>query len=374
MRGRYASADLKSSSVCSRSWDDRMMTSVDGDEVSLEYRNAGVDIDRANRFVEHIKPLAARTRRPGVLAGIGGFGALFELPLEGYRRPVLVSSTDGVGTKLRLAIDSGIHHTIGIDLVAMCANDVLAQGAEPLYFLDYFATGRLDLAIAEPMMEGIAQGCALAGAALVGGETAEMPGFYAEHDYDLAGFCVGVVERERVIDGRRVHPGDALIGLASSGPHANGYSLIRRVLEHSGTSLDTLLDGRPLREVLLEPTRIYVPSVLELLREHPVHAIAHVTGGGLPENLPRVLPEGTLARVERASWTPPPVFEWLQRAGNIRENEMLRTFNCGVGMVLTVPPEATAGALEALRRSGESAWVIGAIEKGSERAPRIVFG
>lgn len=350
-----------------------MIRRVDGDEVSLDYRNAGVDIDRANRLIRRIKPIAERTRRRGVLAGVGGFGALFEVPVEDYRHPVLVSGTDGVGTKLRLAIDNDAHHGIGVDVVAMCANDVLAHGAEPLYFLDYFATGRLDVAVAERIVEGIARGCELAGAALVGGETAEMPGFYAEGDYDLAGFCVGIVERDRVIDGRDVRSGDALIALGSSGPHANGYSLVRRVLEHSGAELDVTVGGRSLREALLEPTRIYVRPVLELIRTHPVRAIAHITGGGLPENVPRVLPERTRARIDRGSWSMPEVFQWLQRAGNIRDAEMLRTFNCGVGMVLAIAAEAAPAALEQLRSAGERAWVIGRVEHAESRAPEIVI-
>lgn len=350
-----------------------MMVPVPHDEVSLEYRHAGVDIDRANRLIQRIKPIAARTHRRGVLAGVGGFGALFEVPLEGYRRPVLVSASDGVGTKLRLAIDAGAHEGVGVDLVAMCANDVLAHGAEPLYFLDYFASGRLDLEVAERVIGGIARGCELAGAALVGGETAEMPGFYAEHDYDLAGFCVGIVERARLVDGSRVRAGDAVIGLASSGPHANGYALIRRVIEHSGADLDAALGQGKLREALLAPTRIYVRPVLDLLREHPVHALAHITGGGLPENLPRVLPEHTRARIDRRSWSPPAVFEWLRRAGNIRESEMLRTFNCGVGLAVVLPANEATAAIERLRGSGERAWIIGRIERSDERAPGVVF-
>ncbi|NIR30760.1 MAG: phosphoribosylformylglycinamidine cyclo-ligase [Gammaproteobacteria bacterium] len=350
-----------------------MIRCVDGEEVSLEYRDAGVDIDRANRLIQRIKPIAERTRRRGVLAGVGGFGALFQVPLEDYRHPVLVSGTDGVGTKLRLAIDNDAHQGIGIDVVAMCANDVLAHGAEPLYFLDYFATGRLDVAVAERVIDGIARGCELAGAALVGGETAEMPGLYVEGDYDLAGFCVGIVERDRVIDGRGVRRGDALIALASSGPHANGYSLVRRVLEHSGADPDACVGGRSLREALLEPTRIYVAPVLELIRAHPVRAIAHITGGGLPGNIPRVLPEHTLARIDRGSWSLPEVFGWLQRAGNIRDAEMLRTFNCGVGMVLAMPAEAAPAGLEQLRAAGESAWLIGRVERSERKAPEVVF-
>ncbi len=337
---------------------------------SLSYRAAGVDIDAGNRLVDRIKPLAARTLRPGVLAGIGGFGALFELPLERWRHPVLVSSTDGVGTKLRLALALGRHDTIGIDLVAMCVNDIVVSGAEPLVFLDYYATGRLDVEVATQVVQGIARGCELAGAALVGGETAEMPGLYSGADYDLAGFCVGLVEKERIIDGGRVQPGDSLIGLASSGPHSNGYSLIRKILEIDGAALDSSFDGRTLGEVLLEPTRIYVKPLLALLAEVEVHALAHITGGGLPENLPRVLPAGTRAVIDTGSWRRPAIFDWLQRRGGVADAEMWRTFNCGVGMVVCVGADARDRALELLGAAGESAFVMGHIEAG-DTLPRV---
>ncbi len=330
----------------------------------MTYRDAGVDIDAGDELVERIKPHVARTRRPEVLAGIGGFGALVEIP-SGYRHPVLVSGTDGVGTKLRLAIDSGRHDTIGIDLVAMCVNDVVVQGAEPLFFLDYYATGTLRVAVAEAVIRGIVEGCAQAGAALVGGETAEMPGLYAGEDYDLAGFCVGVVEKEAIIDGCAVRAGDAIIGLASSGPHSNGYSLIRKVLAASGTDPHAALEGKPLIERLLAPTRIYVKPLLALARALPVHALAHITGGGLTDNIPRILPEGLEARLERGRWPQDPVFEWLRRAGNIDAHEMYRTFNCGIGMVAVVPDGQAAAAVEFLAARGEDARVIGQIRAGT---------
>ncbi len=330
----------------------------------MTYRDAGVDIDAGDELVERIKPHVARTRRPEVLAGIGGFGALVEIP-SGYRHPVLVSGTDGVGTKLRLAIDSGRHDTIGIDLVAMCVNDVLVQGAEPLFFLDYYATGTLRVAVAEAVIRGIVEGCAQAGAALVGGETAEMPGLYAAEDYDLAGFCVGVVEKEAIIDGRAVRPGDAIIGLASSGPHSNGYSLIRKVLAASGADANAALEGRPLIERLLAPTRIYVKPLLALARALPVHALAHITGGGLTNNIPRILPAGLEAHLERGRWPRDPLFEWLRRAGNIDAHEMYRTFNCGIGMVVVVPDGQAAAAVEFLAARGEDARVIGQIRAGT---------
>ncbi|HET7757700.1 MAG TPA: phosphoribosylformylglycinamidine cyclo-ligase [Steroidobacteraceae bacterium] len=329
----------------------------------ITYRDAGVDIDAGDELVERIKPLVGRTQRREVLAGIGGFGALVELP-AGYRHPVLVSGTDGVGTKLRLAIDSGRHDTIGIDLVAMCANDVVVQGAEPLFFLDYYATGKLRVEVAEAVVRGIVEGCVQAGAALVGGETAEMPGMYHGEDYDLAGFCVGVVEKDAIIDGARTAAGDAVIGLASSGPHANGYALIRKLLASAGDGPQTLPDGRPLLERLLAPTRIYVQPLLALLRTLPVHALAHITGGGLTDNIPRVLPAGLEAVLERARWHRDPVFEWLQRTGRIEAREMYRTFNCGIGMVVIVPPAHAAAAVELLGARGENARVIGEIRAG----------
>jgi len=327
---------------------------------SLSYRDAGVDIDAGNALVERIKPLAAATRRPGVLAGLGGFGALFEIPAN-YRQPVLVSGTDGVGTKLKLAMDLGKHDTIGIDLVAMCVNDLIVQGAEPLFFLDYYATGCLDVDTASNVVKGIAEGCRQAGAALIGGETAEMPGMYQGGDYDLAGFCVGVVEKERIIDGSQVKAGDVLIGLTSSGPHSNGYSLIRKVIEQSKADLQMAFDNATLGERLLEPTRIYIKPLLALFEKINVHALAHITGGGLLENLPRVMPHGCCARIDTRSWRPPAVFDWLQQQGNIETNEMYRTFNCGIGMVLMVDADDAATTLDLLKAEGESAMIIGEI-------------
>ena len=332
---------------------------------SLSYRDSGVDIDAGNRLIEQIKPAVARTHRPGVLAGLGGFGALFELPLDRYRQPVLVSGTDGVGTKLKLAIETGLHDSIGIDLVAMCVNDIIVQGAEPLFFLDYYATGKLDTDIATHVISGIANGCEQAGAALIGGETAEMPGMYAIDDYDLAGFCVGIVEKDAIIDGSKVRAGDTLVGLASSGPHSNGYSLIRKIIEVSGSNLDNTLDDLSLAEWLLAPTRIYVKPLLSLFREVDVHALAHITGGGLTGNLPRVMPQDTRARVDTAAWQRPAIFDWLQQTGHVSETEMLRTFNCGVGMVLSIDPADVQHTLEHLAGHGEDARVIGRIETGN---------
>ena len=330
----------------------------------MTYRDAGVDIDAGDALVERIRPHVERTRRPEVLAGIGGFGALVGLP-SGYRQPVLVSGTDGVGTKLRLAIDTGRHDSIGIDLVAMCVNDVVVQGAEPLFFLDYYATGKLRVDVAEAVIRGIADGCAQAGAALVGGETAEMPGMYQGDDYDLAGFCVGVVERDAIIDGSAIRAGDAVIGLASSGPHSNGYSLIRRLLSSSGADRNTRVDGTPLFERLLAPTRIYVKPLLALARALPVHGLAHITGGGLTDNIPRVLPEGLEAVLERRRWPADPVFEWIRQAGGIDPAEMYRTFNCGIGMVVIVSQSRAARAVELLGAHGEAARVIGEIRPGT---------
>jgi phosphoribosylformylglycinamidine cyclo-ligase len=333
---------------------------------SLSYRDAGVDIDAGNSLVERIKPIVKRTFRPGVLSGLGGFGALFELPLDRYRNPVLVSGTDGVGTKLKLALQLGIHDSIGIDLVAMCANDIAVTGAEPLFFLDYYATGRLDLEVATDVVKGIARGCELAGAALTGGETAEMPGMYADGDYDLAGFCVGIVEKDRIIQPQRVQPGDVLLGLASSGPHSNGYSLIRKVLEVSAAELNQPLGETSLGQALLAPTRIYVKSLLALGTELEIHGVAHITGGGLPENLPRVLPAGTKAVIDAASWERPEVFRWLQAQGNIAEPELLRTFNCGVGMVVCLAAADAERGAEILRAQGEQVWTLGRIEAADD--------
>lgn len=327
---------------------------------SLSYKDAGVDIDAGNALVERIKHVAKRTRRPEVMAGLGGFGALCEIP-KGYQEPVLVSGTDGVGTKLRLAMDLGIHDTIGIDLVAMCVNDLIVAGAEPLFFLDYYATGKLNVETAAAVVEGIGKGCELSGCSLVGGETAEMPGMYEGDDYDLAGFCVGVAEKSKLIDGTKVSSGDTLIGLASSGAHSNGYSLIRKIIEVSDAELNADLDGRTLGEALMAPTRIYVKSILELMKHCQVNALSHITGGGILENIPRVLPANTKAVIDTQSWPQPTVFNWLQQQGNVTQTEMYRTFNCGVGMVIAVSNSDAEQALKLLREQGETAWIIGHI-------------
>ncbi len=352
---------------------------------SLSYRDAGVNIDSGNRLVERIKPIAARTHRPEMLGSLGGFGALFEIPLERYKNPVLVSGTDGVGTKLKLALAYNKYDSIGIDLVAMCVNDIVTLGAEPLFFLDYYATEHLEIEVATQLIEGIGKGCELAGAALVGGETAEMPGLYQKGDYDLAGFCVGIVEKTAIIDGNLVSAGDALIGIASSGPHSNGYSLIRKILEPSKNgagsnsplsnngkmSLNEVFEGRSLDQVLLEPTRIYVKPLLQLMQQIPVHALAHITGGGLLENVPRVLPSGLCANINVRSWQRPPIFDWLQQQGNITDKEMYRTFNCGIGMVICVAPENRDKALNYLKEMGETAWTIGEIEAHPSETIRL---
>ncbi len=343
---------------------------MDRQRPSLSYRDAGVDIDAGNSLVERIKPLASATFRPGVLTGLGGFGALFEVPVDRYRHPVLVSGTDGVGTKLKLAQDLRRHDTIGIDLVAMCANDVAVTGAEPLYFLDYYACGRLDVDVAARVIGGIAAGCELAGCALTGGETAEMPGMYGEDEYDLAGFCVGVVEKDAIIQPDRVRIGDVLLGLASSGPHSNGYSLVRKVLQVSQAPLDAPLGDCRLEDALLAPTRIYVKSLLALAAALPVHALAHITGGGLLENIPRVLPPGTEAVIDLTAWERPAVFRWLQEQGGVAETEMLRTFNCGVGMVVCVPECDADRAVALLAEHGEKVYRIGWVA-GSGGAPRV---
>ncbi len=339
------------------------MTSSSSSGKGLSYRDAGVDIDAGNRLVDRIKPIAKRTFRPGVLTGLGGFGALFEIP-PGYREPVLVSGTDGVGTKLKLAMAMGRHDTIGIDLVAMCVNDLIVQGAEPLFFLDYYATGRLDIEIATAVVEGIGRGCEQAGCALIGGETAEMPGMYEGEEYDLAGFCVGVVEKSEIIDAGKVREGDVILGLASSGPHSNGYSLIRKILEVSGAGPDAPFGDTTLGEALLAPTRIYVKPLLALMREVEVHAIAHITGGGLIENLPRVLPEGLRAVIDTRAWQRPPIFDWLQREGGVAEREMHLTFNCGIGMTVVVAREEADKARARLEAAGERVFTIGTIEAG----------
>jgi phosphoribosylformylglycinamidine cyclo-ligase len=327
---------------------------------SLSYKDAGVDIDAGEALVERIKGVAKRTRRPEVLAGLGGFGALCELP-KGYREPVLVSGTDGVGTKLRLAMNLGKHDTIGIDLVAMCVNDLVVAGAEPLFFLDYYATGKLNVDIAAAVVSGIGDGCEQAGCSLVGGETAEMPGMYEGEDYDLAGFCVGVVEKSEILDGSKVQAGDTLIALASSGPHSNGYSLIRKIIEVSNADLNQDCGGIPLADALMAPTRIYVKSLLQLIKQSQVNALSHITGGGLLENIPRVLPDDCKAVLNTNSWTLPPVFQWLQRSGNVVEREMYRTFNCGVGMVIALPAAESDKALALLNAAGEDAFVVGHI-------------
>jgi phosphoribosylformylglycinamidine cyclo-ligase len=337
----------------------------------LSYRDAGVDIDAGDALVDRIKPLARSTMREGVLAGIGGFGALFEVPKR-YREPVLVSGTDGVGTKLKLAFQLHSHDTVGIDLVAMSVNDILVQGAEPLFFLDYFACGRLHVDTAAAVIGGIAEGCRQAGCALIGGETAEMPGMYPDGEYDLAGFAVGAVERSAIIDGRGIGPGDMVIALASSGPHSNGYSLVRRIVEVSGANLSADLDGRPLGQALMAPTRIYVKSVLELIRTIPVKGIAHITGGGIVENVPRVLPESVTAEIHRESWELPQVFRWLQSQGNVSDAEMHRVFNCGIGMVIVVAGTDADRTVAHLNAAGEHAWVTGHIRARQGAEPRTV--
>ncbi len=347
------------------------MSQPDSTKTSLSYRDAGVDIDAGEALVQNIKPLAGKTMRPEVMGGIGGFGALFELSKK-YRNPVLVSGTDGVGTKLKLAFMLDRHDTVGIDLVAMSVNDILVQGAEPLFFLDYFACGKLDVATATDVVKGIAAGCEQAGCALIGGETAEMPGMYPAGEYDLAGFAVGAVEKERIIDGAAIREGDAVLGLASSGAHSNGYSLIRKIVETSGADLGADFHGRPLGEVLLAPTRIYVKPLLALMEQLPVKGMAHITGGGLLENIPRILKPELAAVLEKDAWEMPPLFAWLQEQGGVAPREMYRTFNCGIGMALVVAAEHEARALELLRQAGEQAWRIGAIVRRGDGAPQTV--
>ena len=341
---------------------------------SLSYRDAGVDIDAGDELVERIKPFAKKTLREGVLSGLGGFGALFEVPKR-YQEPVLVSGTDGVGTKLKLAFDLKRHDTVGIDLVAMSVNDVLVQGAEPLFFLDYFGCGKLDVNVAADVIKGIAQGCEYAGCALIGGETAEMPGMYPDGEYDLAGFAVGAVEKSKIITGREIVAGDVVLGLASSGAHSNGYSLIRKIVDRAKPDLDAKFDGeRTLADALMEPTRIYVKPLLALMAVLPVKGLAHITGGGLTENIPRVLPEGVKAVVEKASWVRPELFNWLQREGGVAESEMHRVFNCGIGMVVVVAQENAAQALDLLRAAGEVVAEIGRIEpRAADEAPTVVI-
>lgn len=332
---------------------------------SLTYRDAGVDIDAGNELVDRIKNTAARTRRPEVLGGLGGFGAMVAIP-PGYNEPVLVSGTDGVGTKLRLAMQLQKHDTIGIDLVAMCVNDLVVGGAEPLFFLDYYATGKLNVDVAAQVVDGIGAGCEQAGCSLVGGETAEMPGMYEGDDYDLAGFCVGVAERSEIIDGSHVQAGDVLLALSSSGPHSNGYSLIRKILEVSNADLNQTVADVTLADALMAPTRIYVKNLLQLVREVDVRALSHITGGGLPENIPRVLPDGMVAAIDTDSWQLPPVFQWLKDAGGVASEEMYRTFNCGVGMVVCIPANQRELALDTLNALGEKVWQVGIIEASDD--------
>ena len=321
---------------------------------SLTYKDSGVDITKGNQLIEKIKPIAKSTSRPGVLAGLGGFGAMFEIPIDRYKNPVLISGTDGVGTKLMLAEMLNKHDTIGIDLVAMCVNDLIVQGAEPLFFLDYYATGSLNEEVATSVISGIGEGCIQSGCALIGGETAEMPGMYNGEEYDLAGFCVGIVEKNQIIDGSKVSAGDHVIALGSSGPHSNGYSLIRKVLEKSKPSSNQL-------DSLIEPTKIYVKSILSLIQNLPVHAISHITGGGLLENIPRVLPKHLAANLDQNSWELPQIFKWLQSEGNIDTMEMYRVLNCGVGMVVIVPKSSSNKAINILKSCGENAWIIGKV-------------
>ena len=331
-------------------------------EQSLSYRDAGVDIDAGNALIDKIKPLSKATQRPGVLGGLGGFGALFEVPLDRYKKPVLVSGTDGVGTKLKLAMQMDKHDSIGIDLVAMCVNDLIVQGAEPLFFLDYYATGKLDVDAATDVVKGISEGCIQAGCALTGGETAEMPGMYQNNDYDLAGFCVGIVEKDKIIDGTQVKAGDKLLGLASSGPHSNGYSLIRKILDTHNADLNQPFENTTLGQALLEPTRIYVKSLLKLIEKIDIHAVSHITGGGLLENIPRVLPNNCSAKIAKNSWQLPAIFNWLQEHGNIEQTEMYRTFNCGIGLVIAIAEQDEELAIAELQKHGEKVYRLGQIE------------
>lgn len=339
-------------------------------EQSLSYKDAGVDIDAGNALVDRIKSAVKRTNRSEVMSGLGGFGALCALPSK-YKEPILVAGTDGVGTKLRLAIDNGIHNTVGIDLVAMCVNDLVVQGAEPLFFLDYYATGKLDVDAASAVVEGIAEGCVQSGCALIGGETAEMPGMYPAGDYDLAGFCVGVVEKSKIIDGSKVQQGDVLLALASSGPHSNGYSLIRKIIEVSQADLQQDFHGKSLIETLLTPTRIYVKQLLAVLEQVEIKALSHITGGGLLENIPRVLPQSCKAVINKNSWQMPPIFQWLQENGNIAANEMYRTFNCGLGMVLCVAKEDADKVIALLEQQGEQVYNIGYIAAHDQTEPIV---
>jgi phosphoribosylformylglycinamidine cyclo-ligase len=339
----------------------------------LSYKGAGVDIDAGEELVKNIKPLAAKTKRDGLVGGIGGFGALFEIPKH-YKQPILVTGTDGVGTKLRLALDIGRHNTIGIDLVAMSVNDILVQGAEPLFFLDYFSCGKLDVERATEVVSGIAKGCELSGCALIGGETAEMPGMYAGEEYDLAGFAVGAVERNKIITGDHISTGDALLGLSSSGAHSNGYSLIRKILTKSGAKLDQKVGNQTLGDLLIEPTRIYVSSILNALKTEQIKGLAHITGGGIIENIPRILPEHLAAEIDLKSWPRSELFQWLQANGNVDDEEMLRVFNCGIGMVVICPAEQSVALSQTLESTGETVFRIGTVvnRKGREHQTRLV--
>ena len=345
------------------------MTSTD--TTSLSYRDAGVDIDAGDALVERIKPFAKRTMRPEVLGGIGGFGALFEISRK-FKEPVLVSGTDGVGTKLKLAFHLNKHDTVGQDLVAMSVNDILVQGAEPLFFLDYFACGKLNVDTAADVIKGVALGCELAGCALIGGETAEMPSMYPDGEYDLAGFAVGAVEKSKIIDGSTIAPGDVILGLASSGAHSNGYSLVRKILERAKPDMNADFDGRPLAEAVMAPTRIYVKPLLALIEALPVKGLAHITGGGLLDNVPRILGESLAATLDSSAWTRPKLFDWLQQEGQVADAEMHRVFNCGIGMVVVVARTHEAQALQLLRAAGETAWRIGRISRREADQPQTI--
>jgi phosphoribosylformylglycinamidine cyclo-ligase len=357
--------------LAARSKELNLNTDPKAKATSLTYRDAGVDIDAGDALVERIKPFAKRTMRPEVMAGIGGFGALFELSKK-YREPVLVSGTDGVGTKLKLAFHLNRHDTVGQDLVAMSVNDILVQGAEPLFFLDYFACGRLDVDTAASVIKGIAHGCELAGCALIGGETAEMPSMYPDGEYDLAGFAVGAVEKSKIITGSDIKPGDALLGLASSGAHSNGYSLIRRIIERARPDMTADFHGRPFGDVVMAPTRIYVKPLLALMEALPVKGMAHITGGGLVENVPRVLPDSVTAVLDRQQWPMPPLFQWLQQQGGVADAEMHRVFNCGIGMAVIVAAEHEKRAIELLAAAGETAFPVGRIEARQGDAPQTI--
>ncbi len=349
------------------------MSANNSDKTSISYRDAGVDIEAGDALVEQIKPFAKRTMRPEVLGGIGGFGSLFAVPQK-FKEPILVSGTDGVGTKLKLAFELNKHDTVGIDLVAMSVNDILVQGAEPLFFLDYFACGKLEVGVATQVIKGIAQGCEQSGCALVGGETAEMPGMYPAGEYDLAGFAVGCADKAKLIDGTTIAAGDVVLGLASSGAHSNGYSLIRKLIEKSGIDFESDFHGRKFKDVVMEPTRIYVKSLLKLIEALPVKGMAHITGGGITENIPRVLPAGLTAEIRADGWQLPPLFQWLQAQGNIVPSELYKTFNCGIGMAVIVAKEHVAQAKQLLEASGETVFEIGHIRaQNAGEAPTIVI-